>query len=340
VAVKFQDYYETLGVQRSASQDEVQQAYRKLARRFHPDVNKNRDAEEKFKQINEAYEVLKDPEKRRRYDALGDGWRTGEDFTPPPGWDFGFGGAGASRGTQGFDFGDLGGGFSDFFDQLFGRAGARSGSGTGGFGGFEGFGGFGRETEATQGEDTQAELTITLEDAYHGGRRTVTLTDQEPDVRVGGGGRAGGPMRQTTRTFEVTIPSGITDGKKLRLRGQGEAGFGGRGDLYITIHIAPHARFRVRERDLEVDVPVTPWEAALGAELEVPTVEGRARVRIPAGIRADQRIRIKGRGLGSGAERGDLYAAVRIEVPRRLSDREKELFEELARQSRFNPRLE
>jgi curved DNA-binding protein len=328
VPVKFQDYYETLGVQRSASQDEVQQAYRKLARQFHPDVNKNRDAEEKFKQINEAYEVLKDPEKRRRYDALGDGWRTGEDFTPPPGWDFRTGGPG---GGQAFDFGDLGRGFSDFFDQVFGRAGGRSG-GSGGLGGLGGFGGFGRETEVTQGQDTQAELTVTLEDAYHGGRRTVTLSDQE----VGPNGR----LRQTSRSFDVTIPAGLTDGKKLRLRGQGEAGFGGRGDLYITIHIAPHPHFRVHDADLEVDVPVTPWEAALGAEIEVPTVEGRARVRIPAGIRSDQRIRIKGRGLGSGAERGDLYAAVRIEVPRRLSDREKRLFEELSRGSTFNPRQE
>jgi curved DNA-binding protein len=337
--VKFRDYYETLGVQRSASQDEVQAAYRKLARKLHPDVNKDRDAEEKFKQLNEAYEVLKDPEKRRRYDALGDNWRTGEDFTPPPGWDFGFGSAGGRTGAGGpagpgggfaFDFGDLGPGFSDFFEQLFG--GARQGS-PGGFGGGA-FGGFGRESvRGTEpGQDTQAEVTIPLEDACAGGRRMVTLESREPGPN--------GTERRSARTFEVTIPAGVTDGKKLRLRGQGEAGYGGRGDLYIIIHIAPHPVFRVKERDLEVDVPVAPWEAALGAEVEVPTVEGRARVRIPAGIRSSQRIRIKGRGLGSGAERGDLYAAIRIEVPRRLSQRERELFEELSRQSQFNPRKE
>ena len=322
MAVKFRDYYETLGVQRSASQEEIQQAYRKLARQFHPDVNKGRDAEEMFKQINEAHEVLRDPEKRRRYDALGDGWRSGEDFTPPPGWDFRFGGGPGSGG--GFDFGDLGRGFSDFFEQLFGGTGVR------GSRGFGGFGGFGREPEVAPGQDTQAELTITLEDAYWGGRRAVTLESREP-------GSNGASLR-TARTFEVSIPAGVTDGRKLRLRGQGEAGFGGRGDLYITIHIAPHQMFRIKERDLEVDVPVTPWEAALGAEVEVPTIEGRARVRIPAGIRSSQRIRIKGRGLGSGDERGDLYAAIRIEVPRRLSQKERELFEDLARESRFNPR--
>ncbi len=340
MAVKFRDYYETLGVQRSASPEEVQAAYRKLARKFHPDVNKSRDAEEKFKQINEAYEVLKDPEKRRRYDALGDGWRTGEDFRPPPGWDFGFGGAGGHTGSGGpgggfaFDFGDLGRGFSDFFEQLFGgaRSGGSGGFGGGGFGGP--FGGFGRESvrETDTGQDTHAEVTIPLEDACRGGRRMVTLESREPGPN--------GTERRTSRTFEVTIPAGITDGKRLRLRGQGEAGYGGRGDLYITVHIAAHPVFRVKDRDLEVDVPVTPWEAALGAEVEVPTVEGRARVRIPAGIRSSQRIRIKGRGLGSGAERGDLYAAIRIEVPRRLSQRERELFEELSRQSQFNPRRE
>ncbi len=337
MALKFRDYYETLGVQRSASQDEVQAAYRKLARKFHPDVNKNRDAEEKFKQLNEAYEVLKDPEKRRRYDALGDGWRTGEDFTPPPGWDFGFGGAGgrAGAGAGGpgggfaFDIGDLGRGFSDFFEQLFGAA--RSG-GSGGFAGGGLAGGFGRESvrDSEAGQDTQAEVSIPLEDAVRGGRRMVTLESREPGPN--------GSERRNARTFEVTIPAGVTDGRRLRLRGQGEEGYGGRGDLYITVHIAPHAVFRVKDRDLEVDVPVAPWEAALGAEIEVPTVEGRARVRIPAGIRSSQHIRIKGRGLGSGAERGDLYAAVRIEVPRRLTEKERGLFEELSRESQFNPR--
>ena len=171
----------------------------------------------------------------------------------------------------------------------------------------------------------ESELTVTLEDAYHGGRRSVTLTGGDEETGA-------------TRRLEVTIPKGVTDGKRLRLKGQGAYGFGGRGDLYITIRLAPNSTFRVRGQDLEVDVPVAPWEAALGSEIEVPTVEGRAKVRIPAGIGGSQKIRIKGKGLGRGASRGDLYAALRIEVPKQLSDRERELFEELARESGFDPR--
>jgi curved DNA-binding protein len=337
VAVKYQDYYETLGVSRSASQEDIQKAYRRLARKYHPDVNKEAQAEDKFKQVAEAYEVLKDPEKRKRYDALGANWRAGEDFTPPPGWDFGFGGgtgAGGRSGGFGFDFGDLGGGFSDFFESLFG------GLGQGSRGGFDvsdlfgsrgarpgGTGRAARRGEAT-GQDAEAEVTISLEDAYRGGKSMLTLQS----------GPSPGAAAQARR-LEVTIPPGVADGKRLRLRGQGGPGFGGNpGDLYITIRIAPHKRFKINGKDLEVDVPVTPWEAALGAEIEVPTVQGKAKVRIPAGMGGSQRIRIKDKGLGPPGDRGSLFAAVRVVVPPRLSPKEKELMEELARVSRFKPR--
>jgi curved DNA-binding protein len=338
MAVKFQDYYEILGVQRSASQEEIQAAYRKLARKYHPDINKRSDAEEKFKQIGEAYEVLRDPEKRRRYDTLGQNWRGGQDFTPPPGWEEFFrgaagGGAGAGRpgAGQGFEFfGDTdfedspfgAGGFSDFFNMLFGQ-------GRGGFGGA----GRGGAAWSRLGQDQEAEISISLEDAYRGGRKTISLESVEPD--------SGGQARRSTRTFEVNIPAGIGSGHRLRLAGQGSRGPGGgpAGDLYLRVRIAPHPVFRVKEADLETDVPVTPWEAALGATIEVPTVGGKAQVRLPAGIQSGQKIRLKGKGLArKGGQRGDLYAVIRIVVPKSLSARERELFEELGRQSSFQPR--
>jgi curved DNA-binding protein len=322
MAVKYQDYYDTLGISRDASQEDIQKAYRKLARTYHPDVNKSKEAEDRFKQVNEAYEVLKDPEKRRKYDALGDNWQNGQDFTPPPGWEDLFGGGGGARtgrSTRGFSFDgfdDLG--FSDFFDSL--------------FGGFGGLGGFGRESRtsarAKPGQDQEAELTITLEEAYRGGRKSITLE--------GGDGVSG----RRKKNLEVTIPPGVTDGRRLRLSGQGQPGPGGSqsGDLYLRIRIAPHRRFRVNGKDLEVDVPVAPWEAALGGKIQVPLVEGAANVTIPAGIQSGKRIRVKGKGLRAKDGAGDIYAVITIAVPRQLSGREKELFDELARVSNFNPR--
>ncbi len=326
MAVKYQDYYETLGVSRDASQDDIQKAYRKLARKYHPDVNKSKEAEERFKQVNEAYEVLKDPEKRRKYDALGDNWQNGQDFSPPPGWEdlfAGGGGARTGRSTRGFSFDgfdDLG--FSDFFESLFGRS----------FGGFGGPGGFGRESrtfaQAKPGQDQEAELTITLEEAYRGGRKSIALEE--------GDGLSG----RRKKNLEVTIPPGVTDGRRLRLSGQGQPGPGGSraGDLYLRIRIAPHRLFRVNGKDLEVDVPVAPWEAALGGKIQVPLVDGAANVTIPAGIQSGKRIRVKGKGLQAKDGPGDLYAVITIAVPPRLSEREKELFAELARVSSFNPR--
>ncbi len=345
MAVKYQDYYETLGVSRGASQEEIQAAYRKLARKYHPDINKSPDAEERFKQLGEAYEVLRDPEKRKRYDALGADWKGGQDFTPPPGWEEFFGGTGGAGGrvrrgaggaaggntAPGFEFfGDsgfeespFGGGvFSDFFNMLFGQGAARNAAG-----GDRGFGG------PPRGQDQEAEITVSLEEAYQGGRRTISLEGAEPG--------ADGRPRRTTRTFEVSIPAGVTDGRRLRLGGQGGRGAGGRpaGDLYLRVRIAPHPVFRVNGADLETEVPVTPWEAALGANLEVPTVGGRAQIRLPPGIQSGQKLRLKGKGLTRReGGRGDLYAVIRIAVPKHLSAREKELFEELARSSSFQPR--
>ncbi|MFP4204955.1 MAG: DnaJ C-terminal domain-containing protein [Spirochaetaceae bacterium] len=346
MAVKYKDYYETLGVDRSASQEQIQEAYRKLARKYHPDVNKSADAEQKFKEINEAYEVLKDPEKRKKYDALGSNYSEGDEFRPPPGWEAfrDAGGGGGYRRT--FNFGDLGGGFGDFF----GRGG---GSGAGGFSDFFeslfgsafGFGGgpetgtaerqtgtWGAGAWGAKGEDHEAEVTISLEDAYHGGKKTITLEQQEAD--------ASGRVHRRTRNFEVRIPPGINDGERLRLSGQGGGAPGGgrKGDLYLRMRIQPHPTFRVNGPDLETDVPIAPWEAVLGAKVNVPIVGGTASVGVPPGTQSGKRFRLKGKGLRKQHGRGDLYAVMKIVVPTNPSQREKELYERLRDGSSFSPR--
>ncbi|MEW5800908.1 MAG: DnaJ C-terminal domain-containing protein [bacterium] len=336
MSVKYQDYYQILGVNRNASQDEIQRAYRRLARQYHPDINKSSGAEEQFKKIGEAYEVLKDPEKRKKYDTLGENWRAGQDFTPPPGWDFRTGrGATGGGGAWKFDINDLGGmgagNFSDFFETLFG----------GGLGGFRTAGTRPRSAGgwSMKGHDREAEITISLEDAYHGSRKTIAVESAKPD--------ATGQVQRITQNLEVKIPAGITEGRRIRLSGQGEkgAGEGPAGDLYLRVHIAPHPVFTLQGHDLSVEVPVTPWEAALGAKVEVPTMEGAAAVQIPAGIQSGQKMRLRGKGLtkpgpgaGQGGEHGDLYAVIRIAVPKTLNSKERELFEELARHSPFQPR--
>jgi curved DNA-binding protein len=320
MAVKFQDYYEILGVPRNATREKIQSAYRKLARKYHPDLNKDKSAEEKFKQVGEAYEVLGDPEKRKKYDQLGRNWQMGDDFSPPPGWERTSGG---NRGDGGFRFEGFGGGFSDFFESL--------------------FGGFGRPRSREPGEDLfgnfyqqkppdhEAELTIPLEDAFRGARRSITLTTTVNEGL--------GAAKTANKTLEVTIPKGVSEGKRLRLAGQGGTGGGKRGDLYLTIHIAPHPRFRVAGANIEVDVPVTPWEAALGGEITVPLVDGSARITIPPGIASGKKIRVKGKGLAKNTnERGDLYAILQIAVPKKLSSKERALFKELAEISSFKPR--
>jgi curved DNA-binding protein len=319
----YKDYYATLGVQKDASQDDIQKAYRKLARKLHPDVNKEPEAELKFKEIGEAYEVLKDPDKRKKYDQFGSDWkRTGG---APPGWE-GFGG-------QGFDFGGMGGGegFSSFFEMLFGgagpgRRGARRGGGGfpgAGFGGGNPFGG------GSAGSDTEAQITLTLEEAVRGGTREITLAD---------------PSTGQRKTLSVRIPEGIRPGQKIRLAGQGQPGFDERqaGDLLLKIEIAPDPRFRVEGSDIHTTVPVAPWEAALGGEAEVETPTGRLRIKIPAGSSSGRKIRLRGKGLtlagGAKGEKGDLLAEIRILVPEPLSDEERSLFEQLAEISSFRPR--
>jgi curved DNA-binding protein len=303
--VASQDYYEALGVPRDASADDIRRAYRNLARRLHPDVNKEPGAEDRFKAISEAYEVLRDPEKRARYDRLGANWRAG---LQPPG-----GGSAENGFDRGSGFRDVrvdvgSGGFGDIFDDLFGGRTGRAGRG-----GFEGF--------SFRGGDQEAELELTLEEAAAGGRRQLSLGDG--------------------REFEVEIPSGARDGQRIRLSGQGSPGAGGgeSGDLFLRVSLKPHPRFRVQGRDLYVDLAVSPWEAALGADVSVPTLDGSARVKVPAGSSSGRRLRLRGQGLpGGGGSAGDLYAVVMIHVPKKLTRRERELFKQLASTSKFDPR--
>jgi curved DNA-binding protein len=316
MAVGFRDYYETLGVPRDASNEDIRRAYRRLAREYHPDVNKDPGAEDRFKEVSEAHAVLSDPDKRAQYDRLGPNWRAGQDVSDASGFG-GFrpgagGGAGGRAGGGGFDdvrveFGE--GGFSDFFDELFG-AGRRGGAGGRGRGGF-----------SMRGSDHEAELELSLEEAARGGRRTVTFADG--------------------REYEVNVPPGVRDGQRIRLAGEGGEGANGgpSGDLYLRVRIRPHPRFRLEGDDLHTDVPVAPWEAALGATVEVRTLDGRAQVKVPAGSSCGRKLRLRGQGMPrSRGGQGDLYAEVRIMVPRTLSDAEREAFEHLAAVSDYNPR--
>ncbi|HEX2642504.1 MAG TPA: DnaJ C-terminal domain-containing protein [Thermoanaerobaculia bacterium] len=327
----YKDYYEILGVKKDASQDDIQKAYRKLARKFHPDVNKAPEAEAKFKELGEAYEVLKDEDKRKKYDQYGSAWKRAQQTgSPPPGWEgvhFDFG-----QGGGGFDFNGMGGGegFSSFFEMLFGegarggRRGRPAGFGGGGFpggGGFQG-GGFG----PTGGSDTEAEISITLEEAAHGGRRELALSDPNTGER---------------KNLTVKIPKGVRSGQRIRLSGKGQPSLNGGapGDLYLKIDIEPHPRFRVDGTNLHTAVPVSPWEAALGVEADVQTLEGDVRVRIPAGSSSGRKIRLRGKGLPkSGGGEGDLIAEIKIVVPDSLSDEERQLFERLAEVSEFRAR--
>jgi curved DNA-binding protein len=307
LAVGFRDYYEVLGVPRGAGDEEIRSAYRKLAREYHPDVNKDPGAEDRFKEVSEAYEVLRDPEKREKYERLGANWKAGEDVSGASGFGGGFGrGNGQGFGGDGQGFGDAGG-FSDFFESFFG--GRQGGSSRG----FEGF--------SMRGGDQEATLEVTLEEAARGGKRKFSLADG--------------------RDFEVQIPPSVRDGQKIRLAGQGGEGASGgpAGDLYLRVRIKRDPRFRREGDDLVVEVSVAPWEAALGATVPVPTLDGSAKVKVPAGSSSGRRLRLRGEGMpGPGGRKGDLYASVRIVVPKQLEKRERELFEELAAVSRFDPR--
>lgn len=313
MAVKFQDYYETLGVNRSSSQDEIQKAYRKLARKYHPDVSKAAGAEDKFKQVTEAYEVLKDPDKRKRYDALGANWKAGQDFQAPPGWE-----------NVQFSTGGMGGGdFSDFFSQIFG--GSFGGAGMGGFRG----GPRGAHTLRRRGEDYEVAIDVTLYEVHTGASRRVDF-----DVREGDG-------RTERKSLTVTIPMGVKNGSKIRLAGQGGPGVGGgpEGDLFLRLRIRPDSRFEADGYNLRTTLRLTPWEAALGTEVSVPTLEGPVKMKVPAGIQSGQSLRLKGKGLNrKPGDAGDLLVSVQIAVPKELTEREKELFEALAKESAFDPR--
>lgn len=317
----FKDYYEILGVPRDASSDDVQKAYRKLARKLHPDVNKEPGAEDRFKELGEAYEVLKDKEKRAKYDRFGAAWQQAQQRTGGrrPGWE-------NVRGEYGpgfdFDFGSVGGDdpFAHLFEQLFGGAGGARG------GGFRTAGGPRGVPRARAGGNVEAEIELTLEEAARGGKRQITLQD---------------PATGETNTLEVNIPAGIRPGQRLRLGGKGGTGMGGgpAGDLLLKIGVARHPRFRLEGSDLHVEVPVAPWTAALGGEASVPTLDGSQRVKVPAGTSSGRRIRLAGKGFpaGGGKPAGDLYAELTIAVPKTLSDRERELYEELAKISDFEP---
>ncbi len=302
--MKYKDYYKTLGVKREASKDDIRKAYRRLARKYHPDVSSESQAEERFKEVGEAYEVLKDPEKRRIYDQLG-AYQPGQDFRPPPDWASQFGQA---RGTADFESVDLG----DLFENLFGMgAGPKRGGRQYGFRG--------------GGADYEAAVTVTLEEAARGVEKVLHF--------AGAGGSA--------REVKVRIPKGVTDGKKLRVPGKGGAASDGGhvGDLYLQVRIQPHPLFRSSGHDLYLDVPLAPWEAALGAEIEIPTLDRSLRLTIKPGAKSGQKLRLKGKGLpkpGGGA--GDLMAILQIAVPGSLSKDERALFEKLRESSRFNPR--
>jgi len=321
--MQFKDYYATLGVARDASQDDIKQSYRKLARKYHPDVSKEPEAEARFKEVGEAYEVLKDPEKRAAYDQAGSQWERqraaggGQDFQPPPGWDAGFEFSGAGDG-QGFDPSDLfgSGEHSDFFEALFGRAargGARGGA---------------RRAPRMAGQDHHAKVAIELEDAYRGATRSITLRMPESDDQ-------GRPVLRERR-LDVNIPRGIREGQQLRLAGQGGAGYGEgapAGDLYLEITFETHRHYRVDGRDVYVDLPVAPWEAALGASVTAPTPEGAVTLSVPAGSQAGRKLRLKGRGIpaaSAGGTPGDLYAVLTIALPAADEARAKAAYQAMA----------
>ncbi len=318
--MEFKDYYKIMGVAREASADDIKRAYRKLSRKFHPDVSKEKNAEARFKEIGEAYEVLKDPEKRAAYDQLGANWKAGQDFRPPPEWNAGAEHPG--RGQQWQFEGDAGE-HSDFFETLFRQ----------GFGARQGGGGRGqRASFSAHGEDRHAKIQIDLEDSYKGTTRTLSLRVPEMSEQ--------GHVIPREHQITFTVPKGIRAGQHIRLAGQGAPGVGGGspGDLYLDVEFHPHALYRVDKHDVYMDLPVSPWEAALGAEVEAPTPTGQVEVKIPAGSAPGRKLRLKGRGL-PGVTPGDFYFVLQIVQPAADSDGAKAFYQGMAKHfSSFNPR--
>ncbi|MEK6408058.1 MAG: J domain-containing protein [Acidobacteriota bacterium] len=335
MAVRFKDYYEVLGVKRDASDAHIRQAYRKLARKHHPDVNPgDRVAEDKFKEINEANEVLSDPEKRKRYDQLGPNWKNGAEFTPPPEW--------GRVNVQVDDLGGIfgGGGFSEFFETFFG--GAKSP-------GQEDHRRRGARTRSGRSQDAEAEMEISLEDAHRGGRHRITLQGARPCPACGGTDTPSGVVCSTCRgagqvlsprTIDVNIPPAAREGSVIKVGKQAQSASGGAaGDLFIKLKIKPHPVFTVSGDDLTAEAPISPWEAVLGATIAVPTIEGKAEVKIPPGAQGGQRLRLRGQGLNKrGGGRGDQYVRLKVVVPAHPTEREKQLYRELGGASNFNPR--
>ena len=309
--MEFEDYYDTLDVKRDASQDEIKRSYRKLARKYHPDINKEKDAEAKFKQVGEAYEVLKDPEKRAAYDQLGANWQAGQDFRPPPDWDQGFE-------HQGDGFSEAQ--FSDFFESLFGQRGHGSAQGAPGQHGFH-----------TRGMDSHARVQIDLEDAYHGGQRVLTLKHSELNTQ--------GRPALKERTLNVRIPKGVRQGQQIRLAKQGGAGVGegDNGDLYLEIEFARHPLYHVEGKDVYLDLPVTPWEAALGATIKTPTPAGVVDLKVPANSVSGSKMRLKGRGIPA-QQPGDLYVVLLVALPPADNESAQQAYREFQQAVDFNPR--
>jgi len=312
--MKYRDYYTIMGVDRKATQDEIKRAYRKLARKYHPDVSSETDAEARFKEVGEAYEVLKDPEKRAAYDELGSQWKAGQDFRPPPGWDTGFEFSEAGRGRA-EDFG-----FSDFFEALYGRQphAARGGS---------------RRGVHMRGQDHHASVMVDIEDSYTGASRAITL--RMPEVTPDG------HVVTRDRTLNVRIPKGIREGQQIRLAGQGGPGAGAAeaGDLFLEVRFQPHPRYSIDGADLYLDLPVTPWEAALGAKVKIKEPAGSVDLKIPPNSQTGKKLRLKGRGL-PGKTPGDLYVVLKVVTPPANTEKERAAYRQMQQQFSFNPRAE
>lgn len=325
--MEFQDYYKTLGVERDAAADVIKKAFRKLARKYHPDVSKEANAEQHMKEVNEAYAVLSDPEKRAAYDQLGSGYQAGQDFRPPPDWDAGFEfsgrGPGGFNAGQGFT-GEQARSFSDFFSEIFGGMGGDASASAR-------TGGSSRASYRGQGEDHHAKVLLDLEDSFHGASRQISLRVPKQDER--------GHVVLTTRTLNVKIPKGVREGQVIRLAGQGSQGMQGEpaGDLLLEVHFNPHPRLRVEGRDLHMTLPVTPWEAMLGAVVGVDLPGGTEKIRIPEGAQSGRQLRVRGKGLPSEPP-GDLLLEIEVKLPPANTPKAREFYENMARELDFNPR--
>jgi len=329
--MEYKDYYQIMGVERDATQDEIKRAYRKLARKYHPDVSKEADAEQRFKEVGEANEVLKDPEKRAAYDQLGANYKGGQDFNAPPDWDAGFefkgGGYTGDAGQHGFSDADASA-YSDFFESLFGQGFQQAGARTGGQQGQHGF--------QSGGSDHHAKILIDLEDAMEGVTRSISLRVPSVD--------ADGHVTSKERVLKINIPKGIKQGQHIRLKGQGNAGAGQAkaGDLYLEIEFNPHGIYRVEGRDVYLDLPVAPWEAALGASIKAPTPGGVVDLKIKAGSTNGSKMRLKGRGVPASSSQnsaGDLYVVLQIALPPADTDDEKAAYKKMQESFNFNPRV-